>query len=116
MLISYESRKTFGAFITDCALRYQPPLESQKEIAAFVSQKTGIKVPESAVNTYVGARWESNPNLNYLIAFIDSGLLRFPPEVEGGRLLEFNDVMEILRGHLDPLTGERRKNGNGAAT
>ncbi len=109
--LSDDGIKLFGKFLQHCG--EQQGLMTQKAIAEWVAEKSGIYIPISQMGTLLKGRWERSFNFNYLFAVLDSAILRFPESVEKGRLLEYNDVMEILRGRLNPFTGQRM-GSNGA--
>jgi hypothetical protein len=104
-MITEEGKRLFGEFLRGCGQKNG--LISERAIAQFLTQETGIRVPEAQINSLVSSLWKDKFKFDYMFAILDSGLLRFPEGVENARLLEFNDVMEILRGHLNPFTGER---------
>lgn len=104
--VTDESRKRLGDFLWHCAL--QAGFTSQEQLAKYVSEKSHIYVNESAINTIVGARWKRSFNFTHMMAIIDSDVLKFAD----GRSLDYNDVMETLRGRLDPFTQERLGNGS----
>lgn len=108
-MITEEGKKLFGEFLRHCGQR--SGLTSEKAIAEFITEETGIRLPEAQVNSLVSALWKDKFKFDYMVAIVASGILRFPDEVEGGRLLEYNDIMEIFRGRLNPFTGERHTNG-----
>lgn len=108
-MLTDEGKKIFGEFLKQCG--YRRGLTSDEAISKFITQETGIRIPESQINSLVSAHWKDKFKFDYLVALVASGLLQFEPEIEAGRLLEYNDVMEIFRGHLNPFTGERYTNG-----
>lgn len=112
MQLTDEGKKKFGEFLKDCGTRLE--LTSEQAIAQFVTTESGIRVPPSAINAFVRADWQTNPNINYLNALLISGLLKFAPHVKEGRSLEFNDIVAVFCGELDPFTG-KCKGKNGAA-
>lgn len=105
--LSDEGKKRFGAFLQhriDGA-----GFSSRAAAAKFIHDRTHIRIPESKLTDLVNATWGNKFDFNHMFALLDSGLLKFDDQ----RFWDYNDLCEVLRGKLDPFTGERLANGNG---
>lgn len=110
--LTEEGKKVFGEFFKQCCDR--AGLTTQLQVSIHLSEVAKKNFPEAQVRQLQSGRWGDKFDFNYLYILVMGGLLKFAPEVEQGRSLDFNDLMAIFSGHLDPFTGKRKKNGSTA--
>lgn len=99
--LSDEGKKRFGAFLQQCIDR--AGFTSRSEAAKFIQTKTGIPVPESKLTDLINATWRNKFDFNHMFALLDSDLLKFAD----GRSLDYNDMVAVLKGKLDPFVEEK---------
>lgn len=102
--ITDAGKRRFGAFLQHCL---DETYGSRSAASIAILEETGIRISESKLAELVHAQWLDKFKFDHIVALILSGCLKFPD----GSLLDFNDVMEIFRGKLDPFTQERLGNG-----
>lgn len=112
--LTEEGKKVFAAFFKECCDR--AGLTTQLQVSIYLSELTKKHFPEGQVRQLQKGNWGDKFDFNYLYALVMSGILKFAPEVEQGRVLDFNDVMAIFANELDPFTGKKRTNGSTAKT
>lgn len=98
--ITKEGRETFGSFLK--AAREKEKKMSLAALSAWLKQETGIEIASTTLHRIESGFWDGSFAFNALIAIEDAELLHYPD----GRSMNTHDITEILRGRLNPFTGE----------